>query len=118
LNYEFADLVSASEYLSLVTPPSLALTVFRLEPKLTALKQSTLSPESLNNLNRLFYGRISVRDDILLTQTILNGIFCVRLAVGAARTDSDHIQKAYDLLNKEAKMAVEIWEQSTMEELA
>jgi aromatic-L-amino-acid/L-tryptophan decarboxylase len=73
---------------------------------------------SLNNLNRLFYGRISARDDILLTQTVLNGVFCIRLAVGAARTDSIHIQKAYDLLNKEAELTIETWEQSTMEELA
>ena len=103
--------------MSLVTPPSLALTVFRLDPKPTSLKHSALSADSLNNLNRLFHDQISGRDDILVTQTVLNGVFCIRLAVGAARTDSVHIQKAYDLLNKEAKIAVETWEQSTVEEL-
>ena len=102
----------------LVTPPSLALTVFRLKPKPTSLKQSALSTDSLNNLNKYFYDRISGRDDILLTQTVLDGVFCIRLAVGAARTNSVHIQKAYDLLNKEAKIAIETWEQSTVEELS
>jgi aromatic-L-amino-acid/L-tryptophan decarboxylase len=113
LNHEFADLVSTSKYLSLVTPPSLALTVFRLVPKPTSL-----STNSLNSLNRLFYDRISGRDDILLTQTVLDGVFCIRLAVGAARTDSIHIQKAYDLLSKEAELTIETWEQPTVEELA
>ena len=116
MNHKFADLVSASKYLSLVTPPSFALTVFRIEPKPGATKYPTLSQGSLNDLNRLFYGQISGRDDILLTQTVLNNVFCIRLAVGAARTDSIHIQKAYDLLNKEAQMAIENWEQSVMEE--
>ncbi|KAF8220587.1 hypothetical protein L208DRAFT_747020 [Tricholoma matsutake] len=118
LNHEFADLVLTSKYLSLVTPPSFALTVFQLKPKATTPKQPALSISSLNNLNRLFYNQISGRDDIYLTQTTLNGVFCIRMAVGAARTDSVHIQKAYDLLNKEAEMAIETWEQSTVNELA
>jgi aromatic-L-amino-acid decarboxylase len=118
LNHEFADLVSASKYLSLVTPPSLALTVFRVEPRPTFPQQTALSMDGLNNLNRLFYSRISDRDDILLTQTVLNGVFCIRLAVGATRTDSVHIQRARDLLEKEAEMAIEAWEQSTTEETA
>jgi aromatic-L-amino-acid decarboxylase len=118
LNHEFADLVSASKYLSLVTPPSFALTVFRVEPEPTFPEEIARSTDSLNNLNRLFYGRVSDRDDILLTQTILNGVFCIRLAVGAARTDSVHIQSAHDLLEKEAKIAIETWEQSIMEESA
>jgi len=109
LNQEFADLVSASNYLSLVTPPSLALTVFRLQPKRTP-GQPALSAESLNGLNRLFYERISARDDILLTQTILNGVFCIRLAVGAVRTTSIHIKNAYDILHEEAELTVKVWE--------
>ncbi|KAG5645416.1 hypothetical protein DXG03_006240 [Asterophora parasitica] len=116
LNQEFAAFVEKSDYLSLVTPPSLALTVFRLDPKPKSPDQPALSTESLNNVNRLFYGRISTRDDILLTQTVLNGVHCIRLAVGAARTESVHIQKACDLLHKEAQLTLEAWEQTTLEE--
>jgi len=43
----------------------------------------------------------------MLTQTSLNGVFCVRFAVGAART-----QEAYNIIIKEAKFAVETWEQT------
>ncbi|KAF8070404.1 pyridoxal phosphate-dependent transferase [Lyophyllum atratum] len=116
LNQEFADFVIASDELSLVTPPSLALTVFRLDPKPKSSDQSSLSLESLNNLNRLFYGRISARNDILLTQTVLNGVYCIRLAVGAARTETSHIQQACELLHKEAELSLEAWEQATLEE--
>jgi aromatic-L-amino-acid decarboxylase len=45
----------------------------------------------------------------MLTQTSLNGIFCVRFVVGAARTNEEHIQEAYNIIVKEAKSASEIW---------
>lgn len=48
----------------------------------------------------------------MLTQTSLSGIFCVRFAVGAARTNEEHIQEAYNIIIKEAKFAYETWEQA------
>jgi aromatic-L-amino-acid/L-tryptophan decarboxylase len=110
----FANLVDASDELSLVTKPSLALTVFRVVPKLQE-NQSPLSTESLNDLNRVFFGRLSHRHDIMLTQTSLNGIFCVRFAVGAARTNEKHIQGAYNIIIQEAKSAHETWNQTINE---
>ncbi|KIM45051.1 hypothetical protein M413DRAFT_441699 [Hebeloma cylindrosporum] len=112
LNQKFANLVDASDELSLVTKPSLALTVFRIVPKLQEENQPSLSLDSLNDLNRVFFGRLSARHDIMLTQTSLNGIFCVRLAVGAARTNEGHIQEAYNIIIEEAKFAVQTWEQT------
>lgn len=112
MNQKFANLVEASEELSLVTKPSLALTVFRIVPKLQEENQSSLSLDSLNDLNRVFFGRLSTRHDIMLTQTSLNGVFCVRLAVGAARTNKEHIQEAYNIIIKEARFAFETWEQT------
>ena len=75
------------------------MSVFRLEPPGSAA-------DALNDLNRLFFRRISARRDIILTQTELNGIFCIRFAVGATRTNETHIQKAYDLLCVEAEQAM------------
>ncbi|KIM79842.1 hypothetical protein PILCRDRAFT_10021 [Piloderma croceum F 1598] len=106
LNNKFASMIRSSSQFALVTPPSYALSVFRLEPK--GIEQSNV--ESLNNLNRLFYERISARSDILLTRTELNGIFCIRFAVGAARTDETHIQRAFDLLCTEAESAIRTFE--------
>ena len=112
MNQKFANLVGASDELSLVTKPSLALTVFRIVPKLQEENQPPLSFGSLNDLNRVFFGRLSTRHDIMLTQTSLNGVFCVRFAVGAARTNEGHIQEAYDIIIKEAKFALKTWEQN------
>lgn len=114
MNQIFVDLITTSNILSLVTTPSLALTVFRLVPEIASSQAESLPLESLNDLNRIFFGRISARHDILLTQTSLNGIFCIRLAVGAARTGEKHIKQAYEILCKEAEWALENWEQSVV----
>jgi len=95
-----------------VTEPSLALTVFRLVPESNADDQPALSLDSLNELNRLFYGRISARNDIMMTQTNLNGIFCIRFVTGATRTTAVHVRAAYDILRKEAETTLEMWSQS------
>lgn len=110
LNNIFAGLISESKILSLVTPPSFALSVFRLVP---AGVQGGLSLEALNELNRSLFGRLSARQDIMLTQTNLNGIFCIRFVVGAARTDEQHVRNAYDVVAEEAEGVLQAWHQTT-----
>lgn len=112
LNNLFATLIQNTDNFSLVTQPSLALSVFRLVPQSEADDQPALSLESLNDLNRLFYGRISARNDIMMTQTNLNGIFCIRFVTGATRTTEAHVRAAYDILCKEAETTLEMWAQS------
>ncbi|EMD37052.1 hypothetical protein CERSUDRAFT_84071 [Gelatoporia subvermispora B] len=102
LNEHFTSLIRASLDFSLVTAPSFALTVFRLTPA-----GASLTGSELNELNRAFYARLSSRHDIMLTQTVLNGVFCIRFAVGAARTQQEHIDTAWDLLQQEGAVAVQ-----------
>ncbi|KAF8828784.1 hypothetical protein HHX47_DHR3000279 [Lentinula edodes] len=110
LNKVFVELVSSSDMLSLCAPPSLALSVFRVNPKPSTLNQATLPEDALNDLNKLFYGRISVRKDIFLTQTVLNGQFCIRLAIGSAFTQDVHIREAFEVITYEGKLTLEAWD--------
>ncbi len=109
LNHYFASLVKMSSTFSLVTEPSFALSVFRLAPSSMIASNSKFAEEQLNELNRAFYGRISARPDILLTQTKLNGIFCLRFAIGAASTKKEHIDSAWALLEEEARGTLSDW---------
>jgi aromatic-L-amino-acid/L-tryptophan decarboxylase len=99
-------MIRSSSQFALVVPPSYALSVFRL----VSPGYQSLDIQSLNSLNQLFYSRISARNDVLLTQTQLNGIFCIRFAVGTARTNETHIQKAFDLLCAEAELTIRTFE--------
>lgn len=89
--------------LELVTEPSLALCVFRLNPGIEA------SLPDLNTLHRVFYDKICARHDILLTQTVLNGVACIRFAVGAYRTEERHVDHAFDILQEEGHIAIKEW---------
>lgn len=85
--------------------------MFRVEPKPATPNQPALPEDTLNDLNKLFFGRITSRKDIMLTQTVLNGQFCIRLAVGSALTQEVHIREAFELITQEAKLAYEAWAQ-------
>jgi aromatic-L-amino-acid/L-tryptophan decarboxylase len=91
--------------------------VFRIEPKQLGTSDTTIPEESLNTINELFYGRLSTRKDLLFTQTVLNGVFCIRFAVGA-RTQNEHIDKAFEILTHEARFVVESWKGSAVLGLA
>ncbi|KAF8531528.1 pyridoxal phosphate-dependent transferase [Gautieria morchelliformis] len=103
----FSSLLEASSQFELVVRPSITLTVFRLVPY-DSLANATNDISSLNLLNRIFHRRLS-STDLFLTQTEVNGVFCIRFAVGAARTQEKHIDMAWKVLCAEAGPAVEEW---------
>jgi aromatic-L-amino-acid decarboxylase len=75
-----------------VTPPSFALTVFRL---VLGSAGNTEDLESLNALNRAFYSELQTRSNIALTHTSIGGVFCIRFAVGSFRTEQSDIDNAW-----------------------
>ena len=111
----FSALMKASPQFELVVRPSLALIVFRLVPPSQAngLVTPSIAKDltSLNLLNRIFHRRLSL-SDLFLTQTDVNGIFCIRFAVGATRTQEQHIDMAWKVLCAEAEPAMEEWIES------
>ncbi|KAL1939395.1 hypothetical protein VTO73DRAFT_9951 [Trametes versicolor] len=115
LNEYLASFIRASPFrFELVTTPSLALSVFRLViPQSVSLAANEDSLAAHNELNRAFHRRIEgASDKIFLTQTVLNGTFCIRFAVGAQRTRREHIDAAWEVITTNANAAIEEWVQS------
>lgn len=92
LNNSFAERIRACPIFELVTPPSFALSVFRLVPGSSGNREDL---ESINALNRAFYSELRARPDIALTHTSIGGVFCVRFAVGSFRTEQSDIDNAW-----------------------
>ncbi|KAI0643877.1 aromatic-L-amino-acid decarboxylase [Trametes meyenii] len=108
LNEHFAALVRASPHFELVTPPRLALSVFRVV--LPASASPGDADAATNDLNRAFYAHVSgAGDKLFLTQTKLNDAFCVRFAVGAQRTRREHVDAAWAIIQASARAATEEW---------
>lgn len=106
MNKLFVKFISESKVLTLATEPSLALSVFRITPP---EGEENFSADALNDLNARFFKAISLRDDIMLTQTSLNGRICIRLAVGCIRTEENHIKQAHEIVEREAAKVIETW---------
>lgn len=106
LNARFAQRIYESDLFSVVTKPSLAMTVFRIAPKSLAY----LETSELNALNRAFHARLAARSDIAITQTDSNGVFCVRMVIGAEQTVESDIEQAFTLMKDEAMVLVKNWD--------
>ena len=111
LNKHFVSLVHASPDFSLVTEPSFALSVIRLTPPSIVSMESDKDKleATLNDLNKDYYSRLSSRNDVALTQTKMNGTFCIRFAIGAARTKKEHVDRAWEILQQEAQATLSAW---------
>jgi len=96
----FAAHVRSSDLFELVAPPSFALSVFRIAP---VPVRAAVTPDELNAVNRAFHSALQTHHELLLTQTNLAGVFCLRLAVGAARTERADIEKAWGVLKAVAE---------------
>ena len=59
---------------------------------MAAVNDKAVVEDALNDLNKDYYSRVSSRNDIALTQTKMNGTFCIRFAIGAARTQKAHVE--------------------------
>jgi aromatic-L-amino-acid decarboxylase len=86
----------------LVAPPSFALTLFRVVPLPDG---APLEEKDINALNRAFFDALLERRELLLTQTELGGTFCIRFAVGAARTNAKDVEKAWGIIHEVAEGA-------------
>ncbi|KAG7090975.1 hypothetical protein E1B28_010042 [Marasmius oreades] len=116
LNKIFTRLIETSPILKIVVPPSFSLTVFRLFPKPQRPDEPPIPEETLNEINQLLYGRLNARKDIILTQTKLNGTFCVRFAVGSRYTEEEHVKQAFHAITQEANRTLEAWRQGVIGE--
>lgn len=58
----------------------------------------------MNRFTKALYSRLCSRNDILLTQTDLNGVFCIRFVVGAERTNVEDVHRAASIIIEEAEV--------------
>ncbi|KAH8928511.1 PLP-dependent transferase [Atractiella rhizophila] len=87
----FESYIRSSSSFSLFTPRRWGLVVFRLiDPN--------MNDEGLNTLNKKFYAAIEQDRDIMISSTIINGVYCIRLAVGGPSTREEHVDKAWALI--------------------
>lgn len=91
--------MESSKELKLVARPSFALSVFCVRVPGETADSAIVQ----NELTLKLAQALSARKDITITKTVLNGIYCLRIAVGAERTEERHIDAAFELISSEAR---------------
>ncbi|WRT64926.1 uncharacterized protein IL334_001866 [Kwoniella shivajii] len=108
---QLAKIVEQSSTFEIVTPPSLALLVFRLKPSSSSPEE--VSEDELNILNQNLHDRLNSRYDVFLTQTVLHSkeknIFCIRLAMGGRYTTFQDVKKTWDIIESEGEEVLRGW---------
>jgi len=92
LAQEFAGWVRASKDFELVAPAPLNLVCF--------------AHRDGDDFNKRLLDRLNQSGRIYLTHTVLNGRFTLRFCVGQTNTESRHVRAAWDLIQNEARDAL------------
>jgi aromatic-L-amino-acid decarboxylase len=91
-----------------VTPPSLALVVFRL-----ILPKAPRDDAELNLLNQRLNTNLGARYDVMVTQTMLHSkerdVFCIRFAIGGVSTEMKDVETTWRIIESEGERVLEGW---------
>nr|XP_018265527.1 aromatic-L-amino-acid decarboxylase [Kwoniella dejecticola CBS 10117]OBR87685.1 aromatic-L-amino-acid decarboxylase [Kwoniella dejecticola CBS 10117] len=116
---QLEKIVKQSSKFEIVTPPSLALIVFRLNPA-KSQENANIDDDELNLINQKLFTALDLRYDIFLTQTVLHSkernMFVIRLAMGGVHTKFSDVENAWRIVEEEGEKVLSEWKaQKAME---
>lgn len=92
LAQQFSQWVDESSLFERLAPATLTTICFRANPP------GIQNEAALDKLNEELMNAVNATGKVFLTHTKLNGKFTLRLAVGSIRTEAEHIEAAWQLL--------------------
>ncbi len=78
-----------------VAPVPFSTVVFRFAP-------DGFEAAELNELNREIMNRVNATGEVFLSHTVLNGTYCLRIAIGNLKTRWEHLERSWQLLREAA----------------
>ncbi len=97
LAQELGDLIEAEEDFQLLVPPTLTLLCFRYRPT------GNVSEQTLNSINQQLIESLNDSGEVYLTHTRIQDQFCLRFAIGAQRTERQHVRQAWATIKETAR---------------
>ena len=100
---DFAHWVDASPHWERLAPTPFSTVCFRARPAALAQDEA-----ALDTLNAALLDRVNATGRAFLSHTRLHGRYTLRLAIGNLRTTPAHVAEAWDLLNQELELLLDI----------
>jgi aromatic-L-amino-acid decarboxylase len=79
-----------------VAPVPFSTVVFRFSPE-------GVAPEKQDGLNQAIMDEVNASGEVFLSHTVLNGRYCLRIALGNLKTRWEHLERSWDLLRAAAE---------------
>ena len=95
----FAGWVDADRDWERLAPVPFSTVCFRYRP---AARWPRTTRPALDDLNTRLMDAVNRTGEVFLSHTRLRGRFTIRLAIGNLRTEPRHVERAWDLLRREA----------------
>ena len=112
MSTKLADIIRSSKHFELVTPQSLSLVTFRLNPLKSSVSNGhstevAFPNEDLNEVNAQLASRLDHRSDVFITSAMLYGIEgkigCLRIQTGGYRTTMDDVEAVWRAVQEEGE---------------
>nr|XP_019008651.1 uncharacterized protein I206_06333 [Kwoniella pini CBS 10737]OCF47432.1 hypothetical protein I206_06333 [Kwoniella pini CBS 10737] len=109
---QLEKIIKESSNFEIVTPPSLTLIVFRLNP-ISSKEDIQLDDDELNLMNQDLFKALDLRCDIFLTQTMLHSkernMYVIRIAMGGVHTKFSDVEEAWRIVEEEGQKILVKW---------
>ena len=102
LGRAFADLVDAEPDWERLAPVPFSTVCFRWRPRRVAGHEDEPAVRMLDERNAAILDAVNRTGEVFLSHTRLDDRFTIRLAVSSLRTERRHVDRAWELLRREA----------------
>ena len=94
---KLAGMIREHPNFELIAPVPFSTLVFRFIP------EGNLDGETVNHLNEKLLNDVNKTGKVFLSHTKLQGIFCIRLAIGNIKTTWDDVMVAWEIIQEKAR---------------
>jgi aromatic-L-amino-acid/L-tryptophan decarboxylase len=101
---DFEALLCANNNFEVVVPRNFAMVCFRISPLALANVANECSDEEVNRLNKQLLESLNGAGRVFMTHTVLEGVYVIRVAIGATLTDDKHISMLWDMVQNHASV--------------
>lgn len=106
LGEEFAEWVTGRpDLFTILSGPAFALTVLQIKPRMINGDARAENTESADAVTKLVYEKINAEGKIMLTSSVIEGKYVIRVVACTPKTEREHLRKAFDILVETAEEA-------------
>ncbi|KAL8265489.1 hypothetical protein R6Q59_023619 [Mikania micrantha] len=94
--------LSADSNFEVVVPRNFATVCFRVSPLMALTTGSTNEDDLANHLTRTLLESLNETGLVYMTHAVMEGIYVIRVAIGATLTDEKHVNMLWDMIQDHA----------------